>query len=63
MDVIEGCVTVIAATPDTLEAVALIVLWPALTPATTPLEDTVATPGAEEVHVAVPVTSFVVPSL
>jgi hypothetical protein len=57
-------VTVTTAAPPTPDATrAPMLLVPAATPVTRPLELTVATPVFEDVHVAWRVTSLVVPSL
>jgi hypothetical protein len=48
---------------DTLACVAVIVALPAATPVASPLEEIVAVPLAEDVHVTEEVMSCVVPSL
>jgi len=54
-----GAVTVIAAVPLCPSLVAVIVAVPAVTPVTSPVPDTVATPGALLAHVTVrPVSTF-----
>lgn len=62
IDFNEG-VTVTVAVPVTPESAVVIVLVPALTAVTRPLDETVATAASDEIQVADDVKSLVLPSL